>query len=166
MKVVESTATTIQVEDQEYHAQVQEALREYLATTTDLADHSVRAEHSVKVQREEASVVTDHADHSARATTVREDHSVKEDHSVRVQREEASVVTDHADHSVRAMTVQEDHSARAVHSEKVLKEEASAEREEALATESQADSETLQRRASQREISTISVTRTRAESTR
>ena len=131
-KAVESTAEEIlQRED---HSMVKEealatdhvvllarALRE-AASVIDRADHSAR-------------VQTDHAVHSARTQRDHAELSVivlREDHSVRIQKEEASA-TDRADHSVR---VQTDHAA---HSAKAQREEAMA-REEASATESQADS--------------------------
>jgi len=89
---------------------------------------------------------------------------VQEEHSVRILREEASAVTVQEDHSER--TLKEDHS------EKIVQEEALARtlKEEALAEESQLPAaevdSILQRRASTRRISTISVTRTKAASTR
>ena len=81
----------------------------------------------------------------ASATTARERAS-----AVTVK-EEASAATDHADHSQRA-----------------ARESRSQEREEVseATEETPADSRTPERRASTRRISTISVTRTRAESTR
>ena len=162
-KVVESTAT--QVKDQESHVQVHVALKEF----------------SERTVKEEALAATDQEEASEKVQSVQEELSVRvlrealeivqEEASEKAQREEASVATDQEEALVRVQTVQEDHLAR------VLKEEASvvtdqeealakAQREEASATESQADSETLARRASLREISTTSVTSRRAESTR
>ena len=152
--------------DQEFQEQAQEVQKEFLvkdqkenhservvhSAATDLADRSVRTasgqeETSVRIQREDLSVravhsaATDLADRSVRTA------SVQEETSVRIQREDLSVVTDHADHSARTMTVQEEAS------ETTLREEA-------------ADSEAQARRVSLEENSTISVMRTRAESTR
>ena len=137
--------------------------REEASIQTDLADHSprmVKEDHSVA--KENHSAATDHADHSLRA--VKEDHlSVvtessleREDHSEKTQKEEASAQTDHADHSLRV--------AKEGHLSVVT--ESSLEKEDHSATESRADSETLQRRASTEMTSTTSATRTRAESTR
>ena len=139
---------------------------------TDHVEVSVRvarghAEASVKTISavKESRSATDRADHSQRAaresrSAVREEASVKAEKEDRsVERERASAVrgnhsaTDHAEASARV--AREDHS--------MVKERASAvtgshsaEREEA----------SVQRRASTRRISTISVMRTRAESTR
>jgi hypothetical protein len=122
---------------------------------------SVQAEISERVQ-------TDHAVHSVKAQTVREEVSAKAvrsaatDHVVHSAKvltgqEEVSVrdPTDHVEHSVKVQTV---HVASSVKVQTV--------REEVSATESQADSETQERRVSQRETSTISAMRTKAESTK
>ena len=153
----------MQVKDQESHALEAEAqkgsfqmtIQKEVSVATDLAGHSekaqtVREDRSAKVLKGEASVATDHADRSAKAQTAREDRSAKvkkeKDSEVTVQdvlsvtMQKEEVVTDHADHSERAQ-----------------KEGASE------ATE-KADSEIQERKASQRRTSTISVTRTRAES--
>jgi hypothetical protein len=140
-KVVESTAT--QVKDQEFHVLVHVALKEFSDRTAKeealvVTDH---AEALAKAQREAS--VTDHAEVSVKV--LREASVTDQEETLeRVQKEEALVVTDHAEALAKAQTVQEDHS-----------------KEEATAV-----SETLARRASLREISTTSVTRTRAESTR
>ena len=155
-----------QVRDHGFHAQEAEAQRGSFQMTiqkeasaaTDPADLSakaqtVREDHSAKVLKEGVSVETDHADLSVKEQTVQGERSerarreedsettVQDVLSVTVQREEVSVETDHAGHSV-----------------KDLKEGGSA-------ATGKADSETLERRASQRRTSTISVTRTKAEST-
>ena len=107
----------------------------------------VLEEVSVRILREEALAEIVQEEHSVRI--LREEalaEIVQEEASVKIQREEVSETT-----------VQEDHS------ERTLKEEALAEESQLPAAE--VDS-TLQKRASTRRISTISVTRTKAASTR
>ena len=140
-------------------------------------DHSVRENHSVKavsvqedhlerVQREEASAEIAQEELSEKTLSVQEEHLAK------IQREEASAIalattqSAQEDRSEKTLSAQEEHSARiqSVQEDllvRILREEASAEEsqpEEAVSTQ--------QRRASTRRISTISVMRTRAESTR
>ena len=125
---------------------------ESTAQETDLTEDSqAKAEHSEATVRE---------DHSVKAETVREGHSeraeiVQEDRLEKAQKEEASAENVQEDHSEKTLSAQEEHSVR------ILREEASAEEsrlEEAASTQ--------RRRASTRRISTISVMRMRAESTR
>ena len=161
LKAVGSTAA-----DQEEHST--RVAKEDRLTATE--SHSERESHlvtdhvevSVRVARghAEASVKTISAVKESRSATDRADHSQRAARESRsAVREEASAVrenhsaTDHAEASARV--AREDHS--------MVKERASAvtgshsaEREEA----------SVQRRASTRRISTISVTRTRAESTK
>ena len=101
--------------------------------------------------KELSAVKTDQEDHLERVTTVREDRSVRtakdqEGHSEKVLKEEVSEATVQEDLLERTMT---DHADL---SEKVLKEEAV--------------SRIQEERVSTRRTSTISVTRTKAESTR
>jgi len=155
----------MQEKDQGFHAQGAEALRGSFQMTiqkeaseaTDLADHSekvrtVRKDHLARALREEVSVATGHVDHSVKGRTARGDHSA------RVKKEEASATTVQ---DVLSVTVRKEEASaetdRAGHSAKALKEGASA-------ATGKADSETPERRVSQRRTSTISVTRTRAES--
>ena len=115
----------------------------------DVHSEAEKEEVSAAMAKDAASAATDRADHSLKVG--KEDH-----HSVRTAKEEALIPTDHADHSLRVE--KEDH-----HSEET---ENSLVREGHSVTESQADSETQPRRASTEMISAISVTRTKAESTR
>ncbi len=135
-------------------AQKEEALAEIVQEDRSVKeDHSVKTlsaqeEHLVRIQKEEALEETVQEDLSEKTP------SVQEDHSARVLREEVLEVTVLEDLSEKTPSVQEDHSAR------VLKEEDSVE-------ESQLEEvSTQQRRASTRAISTISVMRRKAESTR
>ena len=75
---------------------------------------AAKEDRSVRIQKEEALVVTDHVE--ALAKTAR-DHA---DLSARTQREELSVATDHVEVSERTMTDHAEASAR------IAKEEASA----------------------------------------
>ena len=137
-KAVESTAEEIlQKED---HSMVKEE-----ASVTDRAVHSVRALKETASVTDLADLLArtqrDHVAHSAKA---RRDHAelsvivLREDHSVRIQKEEASA-TDHADHSVRVLRAEVSVTDHADHSARARTEEATA-KEEASATESQADS--------------------------
>ena len=125
----------------------------------------VLEERSETTLKEEASAVT--VQEEALEKTQREEaleEIVQEEASVKIQREEASAATVQEDHSER--TLKEDHSEKIVQEEALVrtpKEEALAEGSQLPAAE--VDS-TLQRRASTRRISTISVTRTKAASTR
>ncbi len=125
----------------------------------------VLEERSETTLKEEASAVTVLEEVSVRI--LREEalaEIVQEDHSVRILREEASAATVLEDHSER--TLKEDHSEKIVQEEALVRTP----KEEALAEESQLPAaevdSILQRRASTRRISTISVTRTKAASTR
>jgi hypothetical protein len=119
----------------------------------DQESHALAAEVRREItQMTEALVVTDHADLLVRTA------SVQDVLSERVLREEASAATDQEDHSARVTTDHADllvrtASVQDVLSERALKEEA-------------AVSETPARRASQKETSTTSAMRMRAESTR
>ena len=139
-----------------------------------------KEEASVRIQKEEDLVVTDHVEALERTA---------KDHvglSARTQREELSVVTDHAEASVKTMTdhvevserTARDHadlSARTQREEvlvatdhaealeRIAREEASAAAEDLQLVE---EDSTLLREALPEESSTISVMRTRAESTR
>ena len=161
-KVVESTA--MQVEDQEFHAQAHAVLKGYLARATSHADHLE------KVLKEEASATTDREDHSARTTSVQEDRSERtakdqEGHLERIQKED-STLTDHADHLERTASVQEGRSVRTAKDQEDHSARADSQEKETLETESQEDSEIQAERASTEGISTTSVTRMKAESTR
>ncbi len=148
--VKEETVQTLEKEDSDRADQQLKAgtdKKEEASAATDLADHSVRTRkedltekegHSEKTQKEEASTVTDLADHSVRIR--------KEGHSEKILKEEVSTATDLADHSVRIR--KEDLTEKEGHSE----------------TESRADSETPEGRASTRRISITSVMRRREES--
>ena len=157
-KAVESTAkeeVTLTMVKEEASEAVKEnhtaAAKEEASAATGLADHSLREAkegrhspaiesrsqeregHSEKIQKEEVS-----------AETVKEETSqetAKEEASQETAKEEALAATDHADHSQRE--VKENHHSPA--------------------TESLQDSETQQRRASTRRISTTSVMRMKAE---
>jgi len=107
---------------------------------------------SVKTQKEE--VLPDHSE----ATD-------QEEVFLTVRKEEVWVATDHADRSVRIPSAQEEHSVkdRNVREDLSMKTE---KEEDSEAKEEVEDSEILPRRALQERISTISVTKTKAESTR
>ena len=152
-KVVENTAT-------------QETDRTRVSEATDLADLSVKTQ----------SVREGHSEKTARD---QEDHSEKADLSER----EASEATGLADLSVRTQNVlgdrsektakdQEDHSVRTMKGQEDSLARTAKDQEdhhsvrEVSETESQGDSEIPAERASTEMTSTISVTRTRAESTR
>ena len=117
--------------------------------------------------KEEASMATDHVVHSQRVAREDRHSMVKEDHSERTLKEEATAATDHVVHSQRVAredrhsTVREDHHSLERESHSLEREEASVETEE-----TQEVSGTQASRASIRRTSTISVTKTRAESTR
>ena len=152
-KAVESTATT-QEEDHVFQMQAREVLRGSF-------QEIVKEGLSEKILRER--LCQDHSE-----VTDQEEASVKilrEEASVKTQKEEALATTDHADHSERILSVHADHSVKdlSVQEDLLMKMEKEGHSEE---TEEAAASEILPRRASQEEISTISVTRTKAESTR
>ena len=138
----------------------EETARDAVSAATGLADHSLKTvkedlsemarEKVSEAEKDAASAATDLADHSLK--TAKEDLSemVKEEVS-EVEKDAASAATDLADHSLKAVT-EDRHSLE--------KEGHSATRDR------EADSEIPERRASTRKISTISVTRTKAESTR
>ena len=135
-------STVMQEKDQESQDRKTGLLEK---TARDLEGHSERA------QREGASDQTDLEGHSVRTAKDQENRSEKvstdrEDHLVKITK-------GHADPLEKTTTGQEGHS------ERVMKEEV-------LETEDQEVSRIPQERASTRKISTISATRTKAESTR
>ena len=150
-KAVESTAAA-QERDQESQEQAQEVLKEYLKATD-------RAGYSQRALREGLLEKTASVQGGASAK------DRKEEVSARVVRSEA---TDHVDHSQRVLTDHADRSGRTANVRGEASERAL--REGLLATESHleereevADSEIRQRRVSQEETSTISVTSRKAE---
>ena len=186
LKAVGSTAA-----DQEEHSQ--KVVRNVHLTATESRSEKDRAEVSAKAvkgshsatDRAEASVkvakgnhsVTDLAGHSLK--TEKKDHSpAREDHSKAVRKEEASVKeekeghseTSHAKASEKEEKGSRSETDHAEASEKAEKENHSPAKEGHLAVtrKDSAEREDLseQRRASTRRISTISVARRRAESTR
>ena len=185
-KAVGSTAA-----DQEEHSQkvVRDAHLMAKESRSEKGSHSVidRAEASVKAARENLSQATGHADHSAKAAkedrsaTDHADHSLKtekEDHSKVVRKEEVSVKaekeghseTGHAEASAKVVKENLSETGHAETSARAVKENHSQEREGHSAQTGKDSAEredhSEQRRASTRRISTISVTRRRAASTR
>ena len=146
-------STVMQEKDQESQDRKTGLLEK---TARDLEGHSVRA------QREGASDQTDLEGHSVRTTTGLADHSVRTAKDQENRSEKVS--TDREDHLVKitkghADPLEKTTTGQEGHSERVMKEEV-------LETEDQEVSRIPQERASTRKISTISATRTKAESTR
>ena len=139
-------------------AKADHQVKEGLSETTDHAGHSEK-------------VRTDHADSSERAASVQEDHSQAIRKDVRSVRAGHSEATDHADSSEKARTDLADRSERTESVQEGLSQAIRKDAHSVKAGHSEAKGKTevsviLPRRVSTRRTSTISATRTRAESTR